>query len=165
MSKWGCTWKWAQCQWLESLCIVSLFSSLANLQPLSLLRLSEVLCCHRFRWHHYTMSTTWLCQRQIKKWLWKSIRMETFVGASVGTQLWGDDFIQVEIRPNSTMHNKKHPSRGAHYGLEWWSSAWRTGKNIMSCKVLLWCTKAVAKGYEPNSNWDFQLMFLRPVQV
>lgn len=21
-------------------------------------------------WHHYTMSTTWLCQRQIKKWLW-----------------------------------------------------------------------------------------------
>lgn len=80
--------------------------------------------------------------------------METSAGAPVGAQLWGDDFIRAEIEPDSTMHIKKTPQPG---GILWKSE--ELGRTFMSCKVLLWCTKAVPKGYESNRNWDFQLMF------
>lgn len=40
--------------------------------------------------------------------------METSAGAPVGAQLRGDDFIQAETEPDSTMHNKKNTPAVGH---------------------------------------------------
>lgn len=95
--------------------------------------------------------------------------METSAGAPVGAQLWGDDFIQAEIEPDSTVHDKKKPKTTQPWGILWVRMVVFCMKNweehLWAAKYFYDVPRQRRKDMSQIQTGIFSWCFLRPVQV